>query len=99
MSSLIRVTGSAVDRLARPLRSSVRLRFYAVSALLLSLIVALTALSVLPEGSLRDSGNGVVYAAPYAVPQSGSGDRMLELKWPQAVKGKAVDTLRSDLPQ
>jgi len=37
---------SYVDRLARPLRSSVRLRFQAVSALLLSLIVALTALSV-----------------------------------------------------
>lgn len=60
---------------------------------------ALTALSVLPEGSLRDSGNGVVYAAPYAIPKSGSGDRMLELKWPQAVKGTAVVTLRSDLPQ
>lgn len=59
---------------------------------------ALTAVSVLPEGALRDNGNNITYAAPYALAKTGSGDKQIELKWPEALRGTAVVTLRSDVP-
>lgn len=58
---------------------------------------ALSAVSVLPDGPLRNSANVITWAAPYAEPQQGSGQDRVDLKWPQALHGKVVVTLRSDL--
>lgn len=59
---------------------------------------ALTVVSVLPEGPLRNSANVITYAAPYAEPQQGGGMDQVDLKWPQDLKGKVQVTLRSDSP-
>ncbi|WP_149141016.1 glycosyl hydrolase family 28-related protein [Gemmobacter caeruleus] len=59
----------------------------------------LTVVSVLPKGALRNSANVVTHAAPYAVPATGSGDKMAELRWPSALRGAALVTLRCDTPQ
>lgn len=59
---------------------------------------ALTVVSVLPEGPLRNSANVITFAAPYAEPQQGGGMDQVDLKWPQDLKGKVQVTLRSDSP-
>ena len=59
---------------------------------------ALTVVSVLPEGPLRNSANVITFAAPYAEPQQGGGMDRVDLKWPQDLKGKVQVTLRSDSP-
>ena len=59
----------------------------------------LSAVSVLPKGALRNAGSSVVYPGCYATPATGSGDKMVELKWAESVRGVALVTLRSDVPQ
>ena len=60
---------------------------------------AITVVSVVPAGALRNAGNAVVHAAPYAEAMQGAGDARIALKWPEALRGAAVVTLRSDTPQ
>ena len=60
---------------------------------------AITVVSVVPAGALRNAGNAVVHAAPYAEAMQGAGDARITLKWPEALRGAAVVTLRSDTPQ
>ncbi|WP_151718551.1 glycosyl hydrolase family 28-related protein [Gemmobacter serpentinus] len=59
----------------------------------------LSAVSVLPKGALRNSGNNIVYPGLYAIAATGSSDKMVELKWQESVRGVALVTLRSDTPQ
>jgi hypothetical protein len=59
---------------------------------------ALTVVSVLPEGPLRNSANVITFAAPYAEPRQGGGLDRVDLKWPQDLRGKVQVTLRSDSP-
>lgn len=60
---------------------------------------AITVVSVVPAGALRNAGNAVVHAAPYAEAMQGAGDARITLKWPEGLRGAAVVTLRSDTPQ
>lgn len=60
---------------------------------------AITVVSVVPAGAPRNAGNAVVHAAPYAEAMQGAGDARISLKWPEALRGAAVVTLRSDTPQ
>ena len=60
---------------------------------------AITVVSVVPAGALRNAGNALVHAAPYAEAMQGAGDARIALKWPEALRGAAVVTLRSDTPQ
>jgi hypothetical protein len=60
---------------------------------------AITVVSVVPAGAPRNAGNAVVHAAPYAEAMQGAGDARIALKWPEALRGAAVVTLRSDTPQ
>lgn len=59
---------------------------------------ALRALAVMADGPLRDSGNSITYAAPYAETAQGSGGGSVDLKWAEPLKGTVVVTLRSDRP-
>lgn len=60
---------------------------------------ALTAVSVLPRGPLRNTAGQVAWPVNYASPGSGSGARMVVLQWSLPVRGAALVTLRSDVPQ
>lgn len=59
---------------------------------------ALTVTSVAAEGPLRNNGNAVTYATPYAEVAQGAGEDKITLKWPEPLKGKVQVTLRSDTP-
>ncbi|NEY90850.1 right-handed parallel beta-helix repeat-containing protein [Rhodobacteraceae bacterium KMS-5] len=50
------------------------------------------------EGPLRNAANAVQWAQPYVETEQGAGNRLVNLQWPSAVKGKAMLTLRCDNP-
>jgi len=54
--------------------------------------------SVQPEGSLLTAGNALRYAAPQAFPGTGPQGGQVQLKWGEALKGRAVVTMRMDVP-
>jgi hypothetical protein len=47
---------------------------------------------------VRDAGNAVQWAQPYVEVEQGTGAKFAHLKWPSAVKGKAMVTIRCDNP-
>ena len=54
--------------------------------------------SLVLEGPLRNASNAVQWAQPYVEVEQGVGNRMVNLKWPSPVKGKALVTVRCDNP-
>lgn len=54
--------------------------------------------SVVLEGPVRDAGNTVQWAQPYVEVEQGTGGRYANLRWPSALKGKAMVTVRCDNP-
>lgn len=59
---------------------------------------AVTVCAVVAAGALRNAANAVAHAAPYAEALQGAGEARVALKWPEALKGAATVTLRSDTP-
>lgn len=53
---------------------------------------------VVLEGPVRNASNAVQWVQPYVEVEQGAGDRFAHLKWPSAVKGKALVTIRCDNP-
>ncbi|MFN3576943.1 MAG: right-handed parallel beta-helix repeat-containing protein [Tabrizicola sp.] len=54
--------------------------------------------SVAPEGLITNAANAARHVFPYAVPGTGAGGNEAQLRWGEAVKGKAQVTLRMDVP-
>lgn len=54
--------------------------------------------SVAPEGIITNTANAARYVFPYAVPGTGSGGSEAQVRWGEAVKGKALVTMRMDVP-
>lgn len=54
--------------------------------------------AVAPEGIITNASNAARYVFPYAVPGTGAGGNEAQLRWGEAVKGKALVTLRMDVP-
>lgn len=54
--------------------------------------------AVVLEGPVRNAANAVQWAQPYVEVEQGAGNRFAHLKWPSAVKGKALVTIRCDNP-
>lgn len=55
------------------------------------------ALSVLPEGAVRNGANVAVYTMPYALTRQGPGQQSITLNWSEAVKGAVHLTARCDV--
>lgn len=53
--------------------------------------------SVQPEGTITNGSNAARYMFPNATPGTGAGNET-QLRWGEAVKGKAIVTMRMDLP-
>lgn len=53
---------------------------------------------VVAEGPVQTAANVTQYAAPYVQVEQGNGGKLVNLKWPTAVKGKAQVTIRCDNP-
>ncbi len=54
--------------------------------------------AVAMEGRVRDAGGATRHAMPYAEIQQGPGNDRVHLQWPEAVRGRALVTLRVDRP-
>jgi hypothetical protein len=54
--------------------------------------------SVVPEGAVTNTANAAQYVQPYALPEQGTGSRLAHLRWPTAVKGQVLVTVRCDNP-
>jgi len=54
--------------------------------------------SVQPEGALQTAGNVQRFAAPQAFPGTGAQGNQVQLKWGEALKGKAIVSMRMDVP-
>ncbi|MFN3993069.1 MAG: right-handed parallel beta-helix repeat-containing protein [Tabrizicola flagellatus] len=54
--------------------------------------------AVAPEGLVTNSSNAPRYVFPYAVPGTGAGGNEAQVRWGEAVKGKALVTMRMDVP-
>jgi len=54
--------------------------------------------AIVLEGPIRNASNAVQWAQPYADVEMGTNKNEIHLKWPSAVKGKAIVTLRCDNP-
>lgn len=50
------------------------------------------------EGAVTDAGGATQYITPYTQVEQGSGGQSAVLRWPTAVKGKALVTIRVDNP-
>jgi hypothetical protein len=50
------------------------------------------------EGAVRNAANAVQWAQPYVDVEQGLANQSVHLRWPSAVKGKAMVTLRCDNP-
>lgn len=59
---------------------------------------ALTVSSVVSEGMITNGSGTPVYTVPYALPRQGVNFDEIKLNWSEAVKGKVIATVRSDLP-
>ncbi|PID35143.1 MAG: hypothetical protein CR964_01230 [Rhodobacterales bacterium] len=53
---------------------------------------------VVVEDTLRTASGAEVYHAPSVRPNAGSGYKFVQLKWPEAVKGRVRLTVRVDKP-
>lgn len=54
--------------------------------------------SVMPEGAITNSSNATRYVFPHALVGTGAQGNEAQLKWGEAVKGKATISMRMDLP-
>lgn len=54
--------------------------------------------SLVFEDGLKNSSNSKVYDMPQVKTAYGSGNKQVQLKWPQSVRGKAFVTIRTDKP-
>ena len=54
--------------------------------------------AVAPEGMISTAANAARYVFPYSVPGTGAGGNEAQLRWGEAVKGKALVTMRMDVP-
>jgi hypothetical protein len=52
----------------------------------------------MPKGLVTNASNVAQYVAPYALVEQGTGQNQVHLKWPSAVKGRAMVTVRCDNP-
>lgn len=57
---------------------------------------AVAALSVLPDGAVRDAGNAAIFTMPYAEPRRGPNRQTIELNWSVPVRGAVYLTARCD---
>jgi hypothetical protein len=53
--------------------------------------------AVSPEGMITNGANAARYVFPYSVPGTGGGNEA-QVRWGEAVKGKALVTMRMDVP-
>jgi hypothetical protein len=53
---------------------------------------------VVPDGLVTNASNVAQYVQPYALTEQGTGQRFAHLRWPAAVKGRALVTVRCDNP-
>ena len=51
-----------------------------------------------PAKTPRNAGGTVQWVQPYVEVEQGAGDRFVHLRWPSAVRGKAMVTVRCDNP-
>ncbi|WP_136645565.1 glycosyl hydrolase family 28-related protein [Tabrizicola sp. YIM 78059] len=54
--------------------------------------------SVQPEGTISTSSNAARYMFPNATPGTGTQGNEAQLRWGEAVRGKAIVTMRMDMP-
>jgi hypothetical protein len=54
--------------------------------------------AVAPEGMISTAANAGRYVFPYSLPGTGAGGNEAQVRWGEAVKGKALVTMRMDLP-
>ena len=54
--------------------------------------------SVQPEGTITNGSNAARYVFPNATPGTGGQGNETQLRWGEAVRGKAIVTMRMDLP-
>ncbi|MFZ1347155.1 MAG: right-handed parallel beta-helix repeat-containing protein, partial [Tabrizicola sp.] len=54
--------------------------------------------AVAPEGMISTAANAARYVFPYSVPGTGAGGNEAQVRWGEAVKGKALVTMRMDVP-
>ena len=54
--------------------------------------------SVSTEGAITNASNATRYVFPHALIGTGAGNNEAQLKWGEAVKGKAIVSMRMDLP-
>ncbi len=54
--------------------------------------------SAMPKGTITNATNVVQYVAPYALLEQGTAQNQVHLKWPSAVKGRAMVTIHCDNP-
>lgn len=54
--------------------------------------------AVAPEGMITNASNAARYVFPYSLPGTGAGGNEAQVRWGEAVKGKALVTMRMDVP-
>jgi hypothetical protein len=54
--------------------------------------------AVAPEGVITNAANAARYVFPYSVPGTGAGGNEAQVRWGEAVRGKALVTMRMDVP-
>lgn len=54
--------------------------------------------SVVAEGPISNASNVTQWVSPYVLTEQGTGQSKVALKWPSAVKGRVLATIRCDNP-
>ena len=54
--------------------------------------------AVMPEGMITNASGSPRYVFPYSVPGTGAGANEAQIRWGEAVRGKALVTMRMDVP-
>jgi Na+-translocating ferredoxin:NAD+ oxidoreductase RnfG subunit len=54
--------------------------------------------SVMPEGTITTGSNAARYVFPNATPGTGAQGNQAQLRWGEAVKGRAIVSMRMDVP-
>ncbi len=54
--------------------------------------------AVMPDGVITNASNAPRYVFPYSVAGTGTGGREAQVRWGEAVRGKALVTMRMDVP-
>lgn len=57
---------------------------------------AMNVVSVCAKGAIQQSGGSVNYSSPYALVEQGASKDQIKLRWPVAVRGDVVCTVRAD---